>query len=168
MSKRQKTTPNEKERDPINGGYLHAEKPTKNGHYMGKRCGFDYEDGRYKVASSHYAAMEEAAVLEFGLKTMMAAHNGYINSQFNKIADIRTRFWKHVQDDYELSGDLVYQGDGWISIRKPEEAKRSCIACGLDGFIGMEAVIKHQRECEQHPLGKEIRELREQLGKKTL
>ena len=154
----------EVERDQY-GNRLHAEKPTKDGHYMGKRCGFDYKEGRYHVAGNHYQKMEEAAELEAGLRAMMEAHNSYIGKQFERIAAIRKRFWDGIRDDYELQGNLVYHGEGWISIAIQEEEKFTCLYCELQGFKGLKALQDHQRnDCKEHPLGKELRELKGKLG----
>ena len=163
VRKKERNKPAERERDLKNGGWLHAEKPTNNGHYSGKHCGFEFQDGRYKVAPSHYDKMEESNVMELGLRTMMAAHNDYINAQFNKIAALRQSFWEGVKNDYELPDNLLYHGDGWVSVQEPQEVELTCMACGLRPFLGTEALANHQRECEKHPLGQEIRELRRKL-----
>jgi hypothetical protein len=162
MSKQSKK--NEVERDQF-GNRLHAEKPTKNGHYMGKRCGFEYKDGRYQVAGTHYSMMEDANEQEAGIRAMMEAHNTYIGKQFQRIAEIRNRFWKGIQEDYDLPENLLYHGNGWVSIAPKEEKKFSCISCGLHGFT-KETIFDHQRECKDHPLGIEIRELRAQRSRK--
>ncbi len=94
------------------GKYEKAEVPTKNGHYMGRFCGFDFEDGKYFIAQTHAEPMARIIDREAGLYAMIAAHNKFVHQEFSRIVREKKKWWASVMDDYGLEGDWHYLNEG--------------------------------------------------------
>ena len=135
------------------------EVPTKNGHYMGLTCGFEYQDGSYRIARSIHAQMDELLEEEQGISALIEMHNRFISGTLRRIQTQKRIWWDRVETEYGLKGKNMTYKNGWLSPTPVEgNAPIVCIFCGVTYKSGREA-IDHRLKCEQDPFAIEIKKL---------
>jgi len=137
--------------------------PTKNGHYMGLHLGFEYEDGKYKIAPRLSEDMEQLIAEENGLRRFMQAQDHYFSAQFRRISDAQARWWESVMLEYGIKNVSFSYEDGWLIPIPKYELPYTCVFCEVQNIRGLEALKQHRLICEKDPLALRIKELEQQI-----
>jgi hypothetical protein len=99
---------------PIPPAAPKAQTPTKNGHYMGLHYGYEYEDGKYRIAPCVSDGLKEILRDENGLRQFLAIQQEYFGEQFKHIAERKAKWWKSTLTEYGLEGREMSYQDGWL------------------------------------------------------
>lgn len=135
------------------------QKPTGNGHYMGKTCGFEYEDGRYRIAQAFIGPMDEILAEERGLHELIAAQQRYLSDRFAAMGTRKQDWWKRVFADVGLPENGAFKlADGWL-IPLYEPKLFTCAYCGTTNIPGAESLTKHREICDKDPIAIRLRSL---------
>lgn len=86
-------------------------KPTKSGHYMGKRTGFELRDGKYFIDPVHRSTIDDVLLEYIALQTFIDAMNRHVHGEVLKLKRREKEFWDRLCDDLglERTDRLLYE-----------------------------------------------------------